>query len=51
LMTVRLMSSISTTFISLAAPNHPTMSIKQSKVCYLSPVCPFLLHILTTLIL
>jgi hypothetical protein len=37
LMTVRLTSSISTAFISLAAPNHPITSIKPS-------------HILTTLI-
>ena len=41
-------SSISAAFIFLAAPNHPTTSIKQSKVCYPSPVCPFPLCILTT---
>jgi hypothetical protein len=47
-MTVRSTSSISAAFMSLAAPNHPTTSIKQAKVCYPSPVCPFPLRILTT---
>ena len=46
--TERSTSSISAAFISLAAPNNPTSSIKQSKVCYPSPVCPFLSRILTT---